>query len=75
MRALAFVALLACASARAEAPSFADVKASFTTSEAILLDRHGTPLSEIRADTHARRLDWVALEDISTALAATLVAA
>jgi len=76
--ALVAVALVVTASAaRAEsvAPSFADVRAAYVTSEATLLDRHGAPLSEIRVDAKTRRLQWVALADISPAMAATLVAA
>src|SRR5262245_56353801 len=71
------VALFVCAhSARAGMPpAFAEVKASFIASEAVLLDRQGLPVSEIRVDQRARRLDWVALEDISPALTATLIAA
>src|SRR5215471_4895764 len=77
MRVVVVLFFLGCAlGAHADTPpSFADVKASFTTSEAILLDRHGVPLSEIRADSNARRLDWVPLVDISPALASTLIAA
>ncbi len=56
-------------------PSFATVKAAYVPSEALLLDRHGAPLSELRLDSAARRLDWVPLADISPAMAATLIAA
>ena len=56
-------------------PSFAAIKAAYISSEAILLDRHGEPLSEVRVDPKVRRLDWVALGDVSPAMAATLVAA
>ncbi len=56
-------------------PSFADVKASYVSSEAMLLDRHGMPLAEVRVDAKVRRLDWVALTGISPAMVATLVAA
>jgi penicillin-binding protein 1C len=61
-------------SARATTPSFADVKAGYVSSEAILLDRHGAPLSELRVDRNVRRLDWVALADVSPAFIATLIA-
>lgn len=56
-------------------PSFADVKSTYGTSEALLLDRHGAPLSEVRIDPRVRQLDWIALDDVSPAVAATLVAA
>jgi penicillin-binding protein 1C len=56
-------------------PPFADVKSAYGTSEALLLDRHGAPLSEVRIDPRVRQLDWIALDDVSPAIAATLVAA
>jgi penicillin-binding protein 1C len=56
-------------------PSFATVQAAYTSSEALLLDRHGDPLSELRVDAKVRRLDWVPLADVSPAMAATLIAA
>jgi penicillin-binding protein 1C len=56
-------------------PSFTEVRASFATSEAQLLDRNGIVLATQRADRRIRRLDWIALADISPAVAATLVAA
>ena len=56
-------------------PSFADVKSAYGTSEALLLDRHGVPLSEVRIDPRVRQLDWIPLADVSPAVAATLVAA
>ncbi len=59
----------------AAVPSFNGVRASFSTSEGQLLDRNGTVLATQRADRRIRRLDWVALADISPAVATTLVAA
>jgi len=56
-------------------PSFSDVKSAYGTSEALLLDRRGVPLSEVRIDPRVRQLDWIALADVSPAVAATLVAA
>jgi penicillin-binding protein 1C len=56
-------------------PAFVDVRTSFSTSEAQLLDRNGVVLATQRVDAHARRLDWVALADISPTVAAALVAA
>ena len=61
--------------AAAALPSFADVKSGYGTSEALLLDRHGAPLSEVRIDPRVRQLDWIRLADVSPAVAATLVAA
>ena len=63
------------ASAATTLPSFADVRSSYGTSEALLLDRRGAPLSELRIDPKVRQLDWIRLEDVSPAVAATLVAA
>jgi len=78
--AVAFLACLLITAAQAApadvaTPSFNAVRASYVTSEALLLDRHGAPLSELRTDAKVRRLDWVALADISPAMAATLIAA
>jgi penicillin-binding protein 1C len=56
-------------------PSFADVKSGYGTSEALLLDRRGVPLSELRIDPRIRQLDWISLGDVSPAVAATLIAA
>src|SRR5205823_5755127 len=56
-------------------PSYDNVRASFATSESQLLDRNGVVLATLRADRRIRRLDWIALSDISPAVAATLVAA
>ncbi len=57
------------------APSFTDVRASFATSEAQLLDRNGTVLATQRADPRIRRLDWISLADVSPVVATTLIAA
>ena len=56
-------------------PAFNEVRASFSTSEAQLLDRNGVVLATQRVDARVRRLDWVALADISPTVAAALVAA
>jgi len=59
----------------ASVPSYADVRGAYVSSEALLVDRHGAPLSEIRANAKVRRLDWVALAEVSPAMSAALVAA
>ncbi len=56
-------------------PSFAAVRAAYASSDALLLDRHGEPVSELRVDPKVRRLDWVPLAEVSPAMAATLIAA
>jgi penicillin-binding protein 1C len=48
--------------------SFSDVKNSRTRSEALLLDRNGEVIHEMRIDDHGRRLEWIVLRDISPAL-------
>lgn len=54
-------------------PSFAEVKAAHRPSDLTLLDRHGTPIQTLRVDKSVRRLDWVALEDMSPALRHAIV--
>ena len=56
-------------------PSFEEVRASYRLSDALLLDRHGSVIHEMRVDPTGRRLEWVALTDISPALARAVVAA
>src|SRR5512136_2235016 len=56
-------------------PSFEEVRASHRLSDAQLQDRHGSLIHEMRVDPTGRRLEWVALTDISPALARAVVAA
>ncbi len=56
-------------------PGFEQVKAGHTRSEALLLDRHGEVLHELRIDEHGRRLDWVRLQEVSPALRAAVIQA
>ena len=72
--ALVVVALLA-APASAAPPAFADVRAAWVSSEALIVDRNNVPLSEVRADARVRRLDWIALADVSPAFSGALIAA
>ena len=51
------------------------MRASHRLSDAQLLDRHGSVIHEMRVDPTGRRLEWVALTDISPALARAVVAA
>jgi penicillin-binding protein 1C len=68
-------ATLACAHAAAvKLPSIEQVRNTYVSSEAVLLDRNGVPLSEVRRDASARRLAWVPLEDLSPALQSALIA-
>jgi penicillin-binding protein 1C len=69
-------AMLALASAAAHAvPSFDQVRAAYRSSDAELLDRHGEAIQSLRIDMAARRLPWVALNDISPALPAAVLQA
>ncbi|HAK59361.1 MAG TPA: penicillin-binding protein 1C [Nitrospiraceae bacterium] len=54
-------------------PSFQDVQASYQKSDALLLDRHGTVIHELRVDATARRLDWTSLKEISPALLSAVI--
>ncbi len=49
-------------------PSFQEVKDSYRKSDAVLLDRHGEVIHELRVDAKRRRLDWTELKDISPSL-------
>lgn len=52
----------------ADVPGFDEVKSAWRPSEAYLLDGKGEVLHELRVDFTARRLDWVAIEEMSPAL-------
>lgn len=68
-------ATLAAAHAAAQKlPSIEQVRSAYVPSEAVLLDRNGVPISELRRDAKARRLAWVALQDLSPALQSALIA-
>jgi len=49
-------------------PTFDEVKNAYRTSDALLLDRYGEVIHELRTDPKVRRLEWVTLKDISPAL-------
>jgi penicillin-binding protein 1C len=49
-------------------PSFQQVKKNYTISDALLLDRYGRVIHELRIDPKGRRLEWTGLSDISPAL-------
>ncbi len=54
-------------------PPFQEVRKSYTRSEAVLVDRHGEVIHELRVDRRGRRLDWVRLQDVSPALQAAVI--
>ncbi len=49
-------------------PDFREVREAYRKSDAVLLDRHGEVIHELRVDFHGRRLDWEPIGDISPAL-------
>ena len=64
-----FVLLVAVLTTEASAlAGFAQVKAAHRRSDALILDRHGEVIHEVRIDKSGRRLDWTELKDISPAL-------
>jgi penicillin-binding protein 1C len=54
-------------------PSFVKVRESRTSSEALLLDRYGDVIHEIRVDPWGRRLEWASLGAISPALTIAVI--
>ena len=56
-----------------EIPAFARVRSQYQASEAVLLDRQGEVLHELRVDPKVRRLEWVRLKDISPCLIQTVL--
>jgi len=75
LKRLLFAIVLLPIAALAAPPSFEEVRARYVPSEAVLLDRAGVPLSEVRVDLTRRRLAWVPMSEISSALVAAIVAA
>jgi len=69
------LALALPAVAFAAAPSFEDAKRLHVPSEAVLLDRNGEVIHELRVDARVRRLPWVALDQISPALVDAVIRA
>jgi penicillin-binding protein 1C len=55
-------------------PHFESVRAAWKPSEVYLLDRNGEIIHEQRVDERRRRLEWVALGDVSSALRAAVLA-
>ncbi len=49
-------------------PTFPQVKAAHRRSDALILDRRGEVIHELRTDSTGRRLDWVPMKDVSPAL-------
>jgi penicillin-binding protein 1C len=55
-------------------PSYRQVRSAHVKSEAVLLDRNGAVLHEMRIDRSGRRLDWASLHDVSPAMQSAIVA-
>jgi penicillin-binding protein 1C len=55
-------------------PSYGEVRSAHVTSEAVLLDRNGVVLHEMRVDQSGRRLDWTMLRDVSPAMQSAIIA-
>ena len=70
----ALLAALAAAPALA-LPTFEQVKAAHRPSDVTLLARDGTPIQTLRTDPAVRRLQWLALDDVSPALLRAVVLA
>jgi penicillin-binding protein 1C len=62
-----------CATSSWAIGSFEQEKLSFTSSESLLLDRHGELIHRLRTDNSVRRGQWVLLADMSSALRTAMV--
>lgn len=65
--------LLALSAVAFALPSFQEVKTRYQASDAVLLDRHGKVVHELRNDMHGRRLAWTRIDAISPALLRAVV--
>ncbi|WP_341677309.1 transglycosylase domain-containing protein [Niveibacterium sp. SC-1] len=54
-------------------PRFDEVRAHYTASDAVLSDRNGRPLADLRFDSKVRRFEWVPLAQFSPALKEALI--
>jgi penicillin-binding protein 1C len=72
--AFAILALVVIVSSARKIPTFEEVRARWRPSDAQLLDRRGAPLQELRVDPRLRRLGWTALDEVSPALSAAVIA-
>jgi penicillin-binding protein 1C len=54
-------------------PSFQEVKAAYTPSDAWLLARDGQPIQSLRVDHQIRRLQWTKLSEVSPALTRAVI--
>ncbi len=56
-----------------DAGSFQALKASYRTSDAVLLDRRGEVIHTLRIDDSGRRLEWARLADVSPSFLSTVI--
>lgn len=61
------------AAASPSLPAYDTVRAQYASSSAMLLDRHGRELEQVRTDFLVRKGDWVALQDVSPALVRAVI--
>lgn len=61
-------AIFLSAAALAATPTFESLRASYTRSERIILDRNSAPIQHIRTNDKVRRTAWTPLDQISPAL-------
>ena len=73
--AAAFLLVLCATAGHAAVPTPEQVKASYRSSDAVLLDRHGEPLQSLRINLQVRQAQWVALAGISPAMRAAILRA
>ncbi|MES2048600.1 MAG: penicillin-binding protein 1C [Pseudomonadota bacterium] len=66
--------LNACQNSALAIPTFKQVQQNFLSSDAILTDRNGVAIHQLRINPKERKLAWVKLEDVSPALRMALIA-
>ena len=54
-------------------PLYETVKHSYEQSDALLLDRHGEVIHQIRVDEKGRRLEWASLNSVSPAFTSAVL--
>ncbi len=55
------------------ATPFQEIKEAYQESDAVLVDRDGEVIHQLRVDPLARRLDWISLKDISPTLLSAII--
>ncbi len=73
IRFLFIVFFLSCHNSAQAIPSFKEVQKNFLSSDAILTDRNGVAIHQLRINPKERKLAWVKLEDVSPALRTALI--